>query len=126
MAAKHLVQAWIDDTINEEAAAVLATMGLTVSDAVRLLLTKVAHDGVLPFDPLVPNAVTNAAMMAARADDTVTVRSLTDLMADLHADENPDPQVPCPSDDPNAAQQMALARQIMDDDSDVLRALAKT
>jgi DNA-damage-inducible protein J len=126
MAAKHLVQAWIDDAINEEAAAVLAKMGLTVSDAVCLLLTRVAHDGALPFDPLAPNAVTIAAMMAARADDTGTVGSLTDLMADLHADENPDPQVPCPPDDPNAAQQMALAREIMDDDSDVLRALAKT
>lgn len=46
MAANHLVQARIDGTVKEEAAAVLAAMGLTVSDAVRLLLTKVAQEKV--------------------------------------------------------------------------------
>ena len=42
MAANQLVQARIDGAVKEEAAAVLAAMGLTVSDAVRLLLTRVA------------------------------------------------------------------------------------
>ena len=42
MAATQLVQARIDGAVKEEAAAVLAAMGLTVSDAVRLLLTRVA------------------------------------------------------------------------------------
>jgi DNA-damage-inducible protein J len=101
-------------------------MGLTVSDAVCLLLTRVACEGALPFDPLEPNAATIEAMMAARAGDTVTVGSIAALIADPHADENPDPQAPRSSDDPDAARQMSLARQIMDDDSDVLRALAKT
>jgi DNA-damage-inducible protein J len=40
-------------------------MGLTVSDAVRLMLTKVAHEHALPFDPLIPNATTIAAMKEA-------------------------------------------------------------
>ena len=44
MAANQLVQARIDGAIKEEAAAVLAAMGLTVSDAVRLLLTRVAQE----------------------------------------------------------------------------------
>ena len=44
MAANQLVQARIDGAVKEEAAAVLAAMGLTVSDAVRLLLTKVAQE----------------------------------------------------------------------------------
>ncbi len=44
MAAYALVQTRLDGAIKEEAAAVLAAMGLTVSDAVRLLLTKIAHD----------------------------------------------------------------------------------
>ena len=52
--------------MKEEAAAVLAAMGLTVSDAVRLLLTKVAQEKALPFAPLVPNAVTVEAMREAR------------------------------------------------------------
>ena len=44
-----LVQARIDKAVKEEAAAVLAAMGLTVSGALRLLLTKVAHEKALPF-----------------------------------------------------------------------------
>lgn len=67
MAANQLVQTRIDGAIKEEAAAVLAAMGLTVSDAVRLMLTRVAHDKALPFEPLTPNAVTVQAMKDARA-----------------------------------------------------------
>ena len=66
MAANQLVQTRIDGAIKEEAAAVLAAMGLTVSDAVRLLLTKVAQDKALPFEPLIPNATTIEAMKEAR------------------------------------------------------------
>ena len=66
MAANQLVQARIDGAVKEEAAVVLAAMGLTVSDAVRLLLTKVAQEKALPFAPLVPNAVTIEAMKEAR------------------------------------------------------------
>jgi DNA-damage-inducible protein J len=87
MAANQLVQARIDGAIKEEAAAVLATMGLTVSDAVRLMLTKVAHDHVLPFDPLIPNATTIAAMKEARAGNLPKFDSVESLMADLHADD---------------------------------------
>ena len=67
MSANALVQTRINSAIRDEAAAALAAMGLTVSDAVRMMLTKVAHDHVLPFDPLVPNAKTVAAMREARA-----------------------------------------------------------
>ena len=62
MPANQLVQARIDGAVKEEAATVLAAMGLTVSDAVRLLLTKVAREKALPFAPLIPNAVTIEAM----------------------------------------------------------------
>ena len=51
--------------------AVLAAMGLTVSDAVRLLLTRIAREKALPFEPLVPNDTTIAAMREARAGRTV-------------------------------------------------------
>lgn len=124
MAAKQLVQAQIDGAIKAQAEVVLATLGLTVSDAVRLMLTRVACDGVFPFDPLMPNAVTIVAMMQAHAGDTVKVGNITELMVDLHADENS--EAPCSSVEPDAARQMALARQLMDDDSDILRALAKS
>ena len=61
-------------------------MGLTVSDAVRLLLTKVAQDKALPFEPLIPNAVTIQAMKDARAGKVTQVVNLEALFADLHAD----------------------------------------
>lgn len=87
MAANALVQTRIDSAIKEEAAAVLAAMGLTVSDAVRLLLTKVAHDKALPFEPLTPNKTTIAAMREARAGNLPRVDSVDALMAALHADD---------------------------------------
>ena len=85
MAADHLVQARINPAVKEEAAAVLAAMGLTVSDAVRLLLTKVAHEKALPFAPLVPNAVTIEAMKEARRGGLPWYASVEDLLDDLHA-----------------------------------------
>ncbi len=87
MAANQLVQARIDGAIKEEAAAVLAAMGLTVSDAVRLMLTRVAREHALPFDPLIPNATTIAAMKEARAGGLKSFDSVEALMADLHADD---------------------------------------
>ena len=85
MAANQLVQTRIDGAIKEEAAAVLAAMGLTVSDAVRLLLTKIAREHALPFDPLIPNATTIAAMKEARSGNLPRVNSIADLKAALNA-----------------------------------------
>lgn len=56
MSTSVVVRARIDGHIKEEASAVLAAMGLTVSDAFRIMLTRVAHEKALPFEPLVPNA----------------------------------------------------------------------
>lgn len=86
MPANQLVQARIDGAIKAEAAAVLAAMGLTVSDAVRLMLTRVAREHALPFDPLIPNETTIAAMKEARAGNLETV-TLSDLQALLDADD---------------------------------------
>jgi len=83
MPANKLVQARIDGAVKEEAAAVLAAMGLTVSDAVRLLLTRVAHDKALPFAPLTPNDTTIAAMREARAGGLQQYDSVDELLDDL-------------------------------------------
>ena len=83
--ANDVVRARIDGKIKAEASVVLATMGLTVSDAFRIMLTRVAHDKALPFDPLIPNATTIAAMREARAGKVKKVDSVDALMADLHA-----------------------------------------
>jgi DNA-damage-inducible protein J len=87
MAANQLVQARIDGAIKEEAAVVLAAMGLTVSDAVRMLLTKIAREHALPFDPLIPNATTIAAMMEARSGNLPRANSMEELKKSLNADD---------------------------------------
>ena len=67
MAATAFVRARIDEKLKEEAASVLAAMGLTVSDVVRMTLTRIAKDRALPFELKVPNADTRAAMEESRA-----------------------------------------------------------
>jgi DNA-damage-inducible protein J len=66
MAQTAFVRARIDEDLKDEAAAVLGEMGLTVSDLVRITLTRVAKDRALPFEIKVPNAETIAAMKEAR------------------------------------------------------------
>jgi DNA-damage-inducible protein J len=87
MPANAVVRARIDRRIKEEAAAILGAAGLTISDAFRMMLMRTVADKALPFDPLVPNAKSIEAMKAARRGDLVTVGSVEDLMADLHADD---------------------------------------
>lgn len=84
MSANQLVQARIDGQIKEEAAVVLSAMGLTVSDAVRLLLTKVAREKKLPFEPWVPNDTTIAAMKEAREGKLTRVASTKALLDSLN------------------------------------------
>ena len=79
-----VVRARIDQRVKEEAAAVLATIGLTVSDAFRMMMMRIAKDKALPFEPLVPNAETVEAMRAARKGDVVTVDSTDALIASLN------------------------------------------
>jgi DNA-damage-inducible protein J len=67
MAATHFVRARIDEKLKEEAAAVLEEFGLTISDAVRMLLTRIAKDGAFPLELKLPNAETRAAMEESRA-----------------------------------------------------------
>jgi DNA-damage-inducible protein J len=85
MAATAIIQTQIDGAVKDEAAAVLASMGLTVSDAVRLMLTRVATEHALPFDPLIPNAETVEAMLEARRGSLQSFDTVEDLMADLNA-----------------------------------------
>jgi DNA-damage-inducible protein J len=86
MPANAVVRARIDEHIKEEATAVLAAMGLTVSDAFRLLLTRVAKEKALPFEPWVPNAKTIEAMKEARRGNLEAV-TLDELQAVLDAED---------------------------------------
>lgn len=87
MATNTVVRARIDESTKVEAEAVLDAIGLTVSDAFRLLLTRVAHDGALPFELLVPNDEAIAAMREARQGGLRSFKSMDDLMTELNADD---------------------------------------
>ncbi|WP_250311723.1 type II toxin-antitoxin system RelB/DinJ family antitoxin [Rickettsia endosymbiont of Oedothorax gibbosus] len=87
MAVNTTVRARIDENIKEEASIVLSTMGLTVSDAFRMLLTRIAREKALPFDPLVPNAKTIEAIKAARSGKLITIGSINNLLTDLNAND---------------------------------------
>jgi len=82
-----VVRARIDAQVKEEAAAVLATIGLTVSDAFRMMMVRTAREKALPFEPLVPNAETIEAMLAARRGDLIHVGSIDNLLTVLNADD---------------------------------------
>jgi DNA-damage-inducible protein J len=84
MTANAVVRARISEGIKEEATAVLAAMGLTPSDAFRIMMTKVAKEKALPFEPLIPNEETIAAMKEARKGKLKSFTSIKDLMADLN------------------------------------------
>ena len=72
MATNPVVRARIDEHIKAEAEAVLASIGLTVSDAFRMMTIRIAKEKALPFEPLVPNEETIEAMKAARRGELVT------------------------------------------------------
>jgi len=80
-----VVRARISEDIKNEASAVLEAMGLTVSDAFRIMMTRIAREHALPFEPLIPNEETIAAMRAARKGQTDTV-TLDQLQSVLDAD----------------------------------------
>jgi len=87
MAENSIVRARINERIKDEAAAVLGAMGLTVSDAFRMMMMRIATEGALPFEPLVPNAKTVAAMKAARRGELTTAGKTGKLLARLNADD---------------------------------------
>jgi DNA-damage-inducible protein J len=62
MPADSVVRSRIDTATKQRAAAALEAMGLTISDAIRLLLLRVADEKRLPFDVKVPNAKSRQAM----------------------------------------------------------------
>jgi DNA-damage-inducible protein J len=80
-----VVRARIDEHIKLEAEAVLASIGLTASDAFRMLMMRIAKEKVLPFEPLIPNNETIEAMKAARRGELETVGSADNLLGKLNA-----------------------------------------
>ncbi len=71
----------------ERAADALEAMGLSISDAIRLLMLRIADERRLPFDVKVPNVTTRKAIAELESGKGKRFASVDDLMADLHADD---------------------------------------
>ncbi len=82
-----VVRARIDKRIKTEAEAVLASMGLTVSEAFRMMMVRIATEKALPFEPLIPNAETIEAMKAARRGKLTKAGHADHLLESLNADD---------------------------------------
>ncbi len=87
MAATEMVHVRVEKRIKTQAAKTLAAMGLSVSDAVRVLLTRVAVEKALPFEVKMPNATTAKAMQEARKGGLPSFKNVSELMSDLNAED---------------------------------------
>ena len=78
-----MVHVRLDEDIKQQAAKVLAGMGISVSDAVRILLIRVAAEKALPFEVRLPNTTTVKAMRAADKGKGKQSRSAEALFKEL-------------------------------------------
>lgn len=77
------VRARIDTNTKERAADALQSMGLSISDAIRLLMVRIAEEGRLPFEVRVPNAATRDAISELEQGKGKRFSGIEELMADL-------------------------------------------
>ena len=87
IAADTYVRARIDAKTKKRAANALQAMGLSISDAIRLLMLRVADERRLPFEVKAPNAATREAMAELEAGKGKRFASIEALMAYLHAND---------------------------------------
>ena len=87
MPAADVVRARIDSELKAKATEVLSAMGLSVSDAIRMMLVRVATEQALPFEVRLPNKETEAAMRASRNGSVESFDSVEALMADLNEED---------------------------------------
>ncbi|MCE2518145.1 MAG: type II toxin-antitoxin system RelB/DinJ family antitoxin [Alphaproteobacteria bacterium] len=83
-AADTYVRARIDGATKQRAQAALQSMGLSLSDAIRLLMFKVAHEQRLPFEIKAPSPETEAALAELDGDKGKAHESVDALMAELN------------------------------------------
>ncbi|QLC26257.1 type II toxin-antitoxin system RelB/DinJ family antitoxin [Parasphingopyxis algicola] len=83
MSADESVRARIDGDTKEAATAALAAMGLSMSDAIRLMLRRVAEEKRLPFDVKVPNTESRAAMAELESGKSEAFDSADELFDEL-------------------------------------------
>ncbi|MBU3624955.1 type II toxin-antitoxin system RelB/DinJ family antitoxin [Polynucleobacter sp. JS-Safj-400b-B2] len=79
------VRARIDMATKNRASDALEEMGLSISDAIRMLMLRIADEKQLPFSVKVPNAKTKKAIAELETGKGKRFKNSKDLMADLHA-----------------------------------------
>jgi len=85
--ATAMIHVRVDQNLKTKAVKTLDAMGLSLSDVVRLLLTRIAVEQALPFEVRVPNPVTRAAMEEVRRGNLHTASSVSQLMVQLNAQD---------------------------------------
>jgi DNA-damage-inducible protein J len=83
MPSTSMVHVRVHEKIKEEASATLAKMGISISDAVRMMLVRVAVEKALPFEVRLPNATTVNAMKSADKKQGKRFQSAEALFEDL-------------------------------------------
>lgn len=83
MAETTMVHVRVDEKVKVNASATLAAMGMSVSDAVRMMLVRVAAEKALPFGVRVPNAKTVKTLKAVDKKKGKRFRSADALFKDL-------------------------------------------
>jgi DNA-damage-inducible protein J len=83
MSTDAVVRARIDSETKDQAAAALAAMGLSISDAIRLLMLRIADEKRLPFEVKVPNAATRQAMAELKKGKGKRFETAEELFKDL-------------------------------------------
>lgn len=83
MPADSVVRARIDSETKKRAASALSAMGLSISDAIRLLLLRIADENRLPFDVKAPNAATRKALAELEAGKGERFKDADALFKDL-------------------------------------------
>jgi DNA-damage-inducible protein J len=81
------VRARIDANTKARATDALEAMGLSISDAIRLLMLRIADEHRLPFEVKVPNAATRKAIAELESGKGKRFASVKALMNDLNADD---------------------------------------
>jgi DNA-damage-inducible protein J len=88
MAAKAIVHVRVDEKVKTMATKTLAAMGLSVSDAVRVFLNRVAYEKAIPFDLREPNLETRAAIQELETGKGASFNDIDSLMADLDSEDD--------------------------------------
>jgi len=85
--ATAMIHVRVDQKLKSKAVKTLDAMGLSLSDVVRLLLTRIAVEQALPFEVRVPNAVTRSAMEEVKRGDLPSASTVAELIEQLNAED---------------------------------------